>query len=250
MTSDLKIRIQCDFSFLKKLFVHVIKRPLAWQHKTRQCVILQRYFTHHILAMYICHIAPVKVKVVREFPISKCHTSIYHLTLLLKSDLLFSSSFFGMLSLWLLFDILYLGIFVPLMSYEPCRCGNFLSWLDFLWTISQRTHSQRNLTAVLAYTVQTISSLKSPRNLSGEISECHLLLQHHVEVVKVAVTPTDVPLLDCLAAIILLCNTDEVNCILHAMLRTRTCQTRLTGFIMAAGSHEQYTYLIQNDNYV
>jgi len=73
---DLKIRIQSDFSFLKELFVHVIKCPLAWQHQTRQCVILQRYFTHHTLAIYICHIPLLKVKVVQELPVSKCHTSI------------------------------------------------------------------------------------------------------------------------------------------------------------------------------
>ena len=108
-----------------------------------------------------------------------------------------------------------------------------------------KIYYQGNFTAVLSYTVDyvIIKIITKPIRSS---QECHLLLQHHVEVVKVTVAPTDVPLHVVLAAIILLCNTDEVNCILHAMLRTRTCQTRLNGSIIAVSSHKRIHTLIQN----
>lgn len=121
MTSDLKIRIQCDFSFLKKLFVHVIKRPLAWQHKTRQCVILQRYFTHHILAMYICHIAPVKVKVVREFPIRQMSHINLPPNIIIKIWLTFFQLFF-----WYAFFMAFIWHFI----------FGYICSINVLWTLS------------------------------------------------------------------------------------------------------------------
>ena len=142
----------------------------------------------------------------------------------------FSSSFFSLLYLRLLFEILYSCTFVPLMSCEPSIC---MWWLSELIRFSlnnqptcifpQKFHGILGRYSRPPWPRSQLSSSERPRNLSRAISKCHLLLQHHVEVVEVAVTPTDVPLLIILAAVILLCNTDEINCILHTVLRTRTC---------------------------
>jgi len=60
---------------------------------------------------------------------------------------------------------------------------------------------------------------------NNNVSICrYLLLEQHVEVMEVAVTPTDVPLFHSLAAIILPCNTHQVDCVLYTVLRTNTCQ--------------------------
>lgn len=40
LTRYLKIRIKSNLSFLKEVFVHIVKCPLAWQHQPRQRVVL------------------------------------------------------------------------------------------------------------------------------------------------------------------------------------------------------------------
>ena len=49
-----------------------------------------------------------------------------------------------------------------------------------------------------------------------------------MEIMEVTKTPTDIPFLDILAAVILSCDTDEVDGILHTIFTTRTCQTAVT----------------------
>jgi len=62
-------------------------------------------------------------------------------------------------------------------------------------------------------------------NPSGTIINYHLLLKQHVKIMEVAVTPPDVPLLDNVAAVTLLLNTDEVHGVLHSVLHAWTCHT-------------------------